>query len=569
MSENIHICSLSKKENSGFPKLPPNASCGSRFIRRLRKFVAINPNNARCKTYFRNRSGLITEAKKYAASPYFFVIHPFSNCHAFLEVTFFVAWLYSLFLSPLVVFYPVPNSDTLHDKVEYYFVLNVQRLLVISFFFTGYVDKKSQNIIIEPKKIILRYLRTYFIFDLIATGSVTSPVEEYVQKNYAEYFYFSVKSAEYFLIVLCYYVRFNTVTNYMTDIFQILKLPRRIQSILGHVLRTYLILHLFTCMLYGIPRALYNDHWPEESWLTKTRPRPEDGTILPKYLDCLMVASCYFFGASHDLYNVDLPNEQLCLSIVTLFGRLYTLFLLADLLRVFGIAQVAESNYEQELCCLEEYMTSKNLPEKLRKRLRNFYEYKLRRRLFNEREIFSTLSEHLRTELFLFSARKLIQRLFVFRSVPKPVVSSLISLMKMEIYSPREIIIKMGTTVENVSFISSGTVSVINQEGTELCHLEDADEFGIISSVTDDKQIYQIEAVEPTEIIYINKQYFLNILHNYGDVLAKMDEMVKQRLARLMKIQEHIKKGGSNIISDLRNGNLLERFHKRPLIVIE
>ncbi|KAJ8958432.1 hypothetical protein NQ318_002218 [Aromia moschata] len=46
-----------------------------------------------------------------------------------------------------------------------------------------------------------------------------------------------------------------------------------------------------------------------------------------------------------------------------------------------------------------------------------------------------------------------------------------------------------------------------------------------------------------------------------------MDEMVKQRLAKLKTIQENIKMGRSNIISDLRNGNILESFQKRPLIL--
>ncbi|KAJ8958431.1 hypothetical protein NQ318_002217 [Aromia moschata] len=509
MPENVHVCSLPKQENSGFPKLPPNASCGSRFIRRLRKFTAINPNNAKCKTFFRNRSGLVAEAKHCANSPYFFVIHPFSNCHSIIEVTFFVAWLYSLIIGPLVAFEPLRSTNKLYDIVEHYFLLNIQRLLVISFFFNGYVDQKTQNIIIDPRKIALRYFRTYMFFDLIATESITSPIQQYIAKYYVEEVSFTVNSGIRIFIILCYYVRFNTVIYYLRDISLIVKLPRGVKVIFVHILRTYLILHLFTCILYGVPKTLYFDNWPEQSWLVQAHIHVTgNSSLMNKYLECFLVAVCYFFGASHGVYDVNLPNEQLCLSIVTLFGRLYTLFLLADLLRVFGIAQVAESNYEQQLCCLEEYMTSKNLPEKLRKRLRNFYEYKLRRRHFNEHEIFSTLSEHLRTELFLFAARKLIKRLFVFKTVPKSIVYSLISLMKLEIYSPRDIIVKFGATVDNVYFISSGTVSVINQEGAELCHLEDADEFGIISSVTDDKQMYQIEAVEPTEIIYINKQLF-------------------------------------------------------------
>ncbi|KAJ8975760.1 hypothetical protein NQ317_004810 [Molorchus minor] len=176
-------------------------------------------------------------------------------------------------------------------------------------------------------------------------------------------------------------------------------------------------------------------------------------------------------GMAHQ-YEVTMTNEQCCLILVMIFGRLYTLFLLADLLRLFGIASVSESNYEQQISRLNEYMTSKK----------------------------STLSEQLKTELFLFSARKPIKGIPVLATLPKFILGTVVAEMKHHTFSPKDTILKIGTVSENIYFISSGTVAIYNEAGHELYHLEDADEFGIVSIASEGLQRYKLEAIETTDI---------------------------------------------------------------------
>ncbi|VEN46048.1 unnamed protein product, partial [Callosobruchus maculatus] len=67
------------------------------------------------------------------------------------------------------------------------------------------------------------------------------------------------------------------------------------------------------------------------------------------YVTCFQVTACFFFGAKHATYNGDLPSENLILFVVSIYGRLYTLYMIADLLKLFGITNVSESVYEQKI----------------------------------------------------------------------------------------------------------------------------------------------------------------------------------------------------------------------------
>ncbi|KAJ8975767.1 hypothetical protein NQ317_004817 [Molorchus minor] len=520
MSPNQHFCTLKLTDTTGFPKLPPNASLGRRLIRKLRILAAVNPNNAKCKQFFRNKSSQVAEAKSFARSPYSFVVHPFSDCNTLIETLFFIAWLSSLITDPLRAFEPVEGLNGYYFYFDRYVMVNVQRVLVVSFFFVGYVDTKTKQIIVHPIKIAKHYLRTI-----------------------------------------------HTVLQMLRGIAQHLTLPKSVQDLIVHVLRTFIILHFFCCMMYGIPDLVYMKHWPKESWLVMANIHRDSSVGLPdKYLECFLVVVCYFFGASHSKFDVNMPNEQLMLSAVALFGRLYTLFLIADLLRIFGIAKTSESNYMQQLSQLEEYMTTKKLPCHLRDKLLKYYEQKLKKHCFNEDELFATLSEHLRTEVFLFTARKLIRRVYFFRSIPKDLLSRIMAFMTLETYLPKEVVIKIGSKVDNVYFISSGTLAVIDAAGTEICHLSGFDEFGILASFSDAIQIYQVEAIEPTEMFIISKREFIRLMEGHTEVIAKINEMLNQRLSRLESLQEKIRKGGASVITDLKTGNILENLKEKPLV---
>ncbi|XP_018574781.1 potassium channel KAT1-like [Anoplophora glabripennis] len=557
-----HICTLPVRDTSGLPKLPPNASWTKRCCRNIRKLFLMNPNHFKCNKLFRNKSSVLGERKRHANSPYSLVIHPLSTLNTILEIVFVLTWFYSLIMEPLTVF--SSNFSKYLKKLQFVAVAPIRLTLIILLFNVGYIDERTKRVIIERKKIILRYLRTFFFFDICTSAyplyfMKTLSMKGLVKcssRHIRESYCFEVL---YVLRILCCWVRINTLLTFLNDTLANVNVRKTLRIFVTHLIRTFIYLHLSAFLLYFVPYLFHRGDWPRESWLTEAKiTHSEDLSF--QYCQSLLLAMCYFFGISYD-FHIELIDEQICIIVITLFGRLYTLYLLADILNIFGIVGISESMYEKQLSRLQQYMAAKHLPENMRQRMLKYYEFKFQKRFFKEAEIINTLSQHLRTELFLFTARKLVQKVDFFKRLPTAAIGTLIGAMNSETYSPRDVIIKLGSESDDIFFISTGTVALMNKEGVELCHLEDGEEFGTTCFIAKE-QMFTVVAVETTEVFTISKEKFLEFLKPNQDVVNVFISSVRAKVARLKALEGRIVTG-IDLLTDLRSGNILEGRTRR------
>lgn len=557
------MCSLPVKDTSGLPKLPPNASWFKKCCRSARKLYLLNPNHFKCSKMFRNKSSVFAERKRHATSPYSLVIHPLSTLSTILEAIFIITWFYSMICDPMIVFSSRfnPIFRIMQGKV----VVAIRVILIVIIFNVGYIEEEKKKIIIEPKKIISRYLKTYFLFDVAATSLLIKILEklsdvgvvkcslQYIRESYC----FEIM---HIIHVLCSWARINTLLTFMDDTCANLRLAKKPRILLIHIVRTFLFLQLSSFILYFVPYVLYKGDWPKESWLAQANVK-HTNNLWDQYFHTFLVGVCYFFGVSYE-YDITLTSEQVCIALITFFGRIYSLYLLADILNVFGIVSISEGTYEKQISFLQQYMAAKHLPEDLRRRMLKYYEFKFQRRYFDETHIIECLSHHLRIELFLFTARKLIHKVEIFKKLPSTTVGTIIAAMRVETYSPRDVIIKLGSDSEELFFISTGTVALKNKNDVELCHLEDGDEFGT-SCLIHRTQIYTAVAAETTEVFVISKSKFLEFLKPHSEVTAAFHNSVKAKLAALKAIEGKLAMGTIDLFSDIQSGNVLEKRTRR------
>lgn len=77
-------------------------------------------------------------------------------------------------------------------------------------------------------------------------------------------------------------------------------------------------------------------------------------------------------------------------------------------------------------------------------------------------------SENLRREIALYSSRRFIQNVVLFRDLPRNALESIVVNLKMELYLPNDMIIKAGTQGDCMFFLASGTVAVLTPTGKEV-----------------------------------------------------------------------------------------------------
>ncbi|KAG5885309.1 hypothetical protein JTB14_010082 [Gonioctena quinquepunctata] len=317
--------------------------------------------------------------------------------------------------------------------------------------------------------------------------------------------------------------------------------------------------------MFSFPKLIHGRSYPEGSWLVQAEIYElYDVPFLKLYGEALLLVFCFFFGITYDKYTILYTNEQITLTIITLVGRLYTLFMIADLLKMFGLVGVSESKYEQYLSQLKEYMSSKNLPDELRSKLLEYSEYKMRKKYFNEKQILDTLSEHLRIEMLLYGARKSLDKHAVFKNIPKSDLGELFTSMKIETFLPGDVITRANTKNDYVFFILSGAVAVTNSDDEEIVHLDEGNQFGLCVSA-DGKIMYSHVAVEISELSYLPKKVFIQFLEAHPVLSQHYAGAVRRKIEKYSAIESFLDKGGDDVITALRAGTLLERQHLRTV----
>ncbi|KAJ8916638.1 hypothetical protein NQ315_000283 [Exocentrus adspersus] len=567
---NVHHCSLSQVDTGGMARLPPNASKWQRLVRWTRTMINVNPNDLGCKSFFYNRSVIRTEQRRHIRSRYNYIIHPFSVMQSALKILFFLIWTFKMLVLPVLInmMYSktISTSSFLFNRSNMFGWLPVQLMVIVFFFFVGYINYDTKEIVLEHRRVVLRYLKTYFFFDLASSELVQlviwgwiarmdiQPRPPYLQR---------VLHLFRYCHVICLYVRIGTVLTFLDAITEMLFIKPWVRRCLRYAFETFMYLHFLCCVLYFVPVVVYLNAWPEDSWLVRAQIHPDvrGMQFWRLYVECMLMTLCYFFGASSGKYTVVRTNEQIALAVIAFLGRLYTLFCIADVLNVFGIVGVSESNYEQKMAELKEYMVSANLPQGLRSTMVKYYDYKLQKRYFNEAEILNSLSDHLRMEIFLYSARRLsVSKLFKHMSSVH--ISNLISNMRLETFAPGDVIFKPDHQHDNIYFISTGTIAILNKEEMELCHLEDEDVFGLVQTLLHACQYYAV-VIETTDLFVINGDEFCRMLEPFPEATKHLRRLTQERYAKYTRMGNDIKLKMNNCLTDLRTSRMLEKRRKR------
>lgn len=264
------------------------------------------------------------------------------------------------------------------------------------------------------------------------------------------------------------------------------------------------------------------------------------------------------------MYVTAEPGEQILCSIMMISGLFFFSFILSVTLRIVKSANASESKYDELINQLNEYMRNKNFPTLLRSRLLLYYENRFQKHYFKENAILSTLSEHLKYEMFLHTCKGLVEKVSLFHGLSKTVVGSIVAVLKHEVYLPNDLICKAGAPGDCMYFINFGTVAIVLPNGREYCHLEDGDHFGEICIVLDDShqvRTANVIAIEITEVFKLDKKDFKTYVKNQEQILKKLEKTASERYRELSVLEERATEDNKkryNVVHELRQGRILE-----------
>ncbi|KAL3275164.1 hypothetical protein HHI36_019934 [Cryptolaemus montrouzieri] len=556
--KNYHDCDLIRGSESCLPGLPTHSAKCSKWWRQMKKYMILDKHHRKAKRVFRSHFAIISERMRHASLEHGFVIHPLSIFAIYREHLICVLWMIMFNLDPYnISFYHASSIDS----SAFYFKIAIDFLLLINVFLEfniGYCLPITKEIVLNPKKICLRYLRTYFLIDFF------SCIPYYFILKWNGINLADTRLAFIDSIKLIRLFRRSTMSSFMIDLFAQFRMSESVIKWVEIFLMTLYIVHWWACAFHGLPILWFNGYknLPETSWIMKAELYKNDTFIGPvyRYMVSILTATSHFYGSSEGGHYFEENFEKLMASLCLISGFAYCTYFVAHFLQIFGSINIADSKYDELVYQLEEYSRAKKLPEELQHRLTTYYEYKFQKKFFMEDAILNTLSEHLRFEILLYNCRHIVEKVMALQGLSKNVVGSLIANFKLEVYLQNDVIIKYGDPPLKMYFISHGTVAVYWSNGQEITHHEDGDFFGSVQ----DTSIVNVVAAEITETFSMNvtdAKYIFRVEKEVADRMNKLQtakQLEYRNLAQMVEDVDH-----HSVLLDLRKGYILERRRMR------
>lgn len=142
---------------------------------------------------------------------------------------------------------------------------------------------------------------------------------------------------------------------------------------------------------------------------------------------------------SEDDLDTFTPGKVI-MTVCILLGVFYNIYLLIQILNIMNIVHEPKTKFYEAMNQLEAYMKMKQFPLHLQKRCKLFYRKKFRNSYYIENEIMEILSEPLQREILINSNQFFVERVDLFKNIPKALVTKIAASCKKEEFLPNDLV---------------------------------------------------------------------------------------------------------------------------------
>uniref|UniRef100_A0A672QK73 Potassium/sodium hyperpolarization-activated cyclic nucleotide-gated channel 2-like n=1 Tax=Sinocyclocheilus grahami TaxID=75366 RepID=A0A672QK73_SINGR len=423
------------------------------------------------------------------------IIHPYSDFRFYWDFTMLLFMVGNLIIIPVGITFFKDETTTpwiiFNVISDTFFLMD----LVLNFR-TGIIIEDNSDIILDPKTIKKKYLKTWFIVDFVSSIPVDY-IFLIVEKGIDSEVY---KTARALRIV-----RF-------TKILSLLRLLR-LSRLIRYIHQWEEIFHMTYDMASAVMR-IFN-------------------------LIAMMLLLCHWDGCLQFLVPMlqDFPSDCWV-----------SLNKMVKLPHFLYISVFLSLQYKQ----VEQYMSFHKLPADFRQKIHDYYEHRYQGKMFDEESILEELNEPLREEIVNFNCRKLVASMPLFANAEPNFVTAMLTKLRFEVFQPGDYIVREGTIGKKMYFIQHGVVNVITK-GTVGMKLSDGSYFGEICLLTRGRRTASVRAETYCRLYSLSVDNFNEVLEEYPMMRRAFETVAIDRLDRLGKKNSILM---NKVQHDLNSGTL-------------
>ncbi|KDO25671.1 hypothetical protein SPRG_08970 [Saprolegnia parasitica CBS 223.65] len=420
--------------------------------------------------------------------------------------------------------------DTTDRCIDVFFGVDILLTLRLAF-----VDPRSGVVVRDPRDIARRYLRGWFLFDVL----VTLPWDLFRIEPTAVASLVGVFRLAKLGKVLRL-IKYGQILEFFEDRICL----SRNAVVAFELLATIgLVAHYTACGFYLVARL--NDDYLNTSWLATLgflNEPPWNLYVISLYWSLTLMTTVGF----GDIYPVSIYERSFAILAMGVSAAAYA-YVIASMSSIVLLMNINETRYYERLNEVNAYMKARDLPALLQLRTRKYYRYFLQRKtVYNEARILHDLPSNLKHEVADHYAKVTIRNVVFFHDLPKGFTTEIAMRLKPTFCPPNSVVITMGEVANEMYIISKGMLHVTlphkeSQRDIGITYLYDGNHFGEMALLLTDqerKRTATVRAELYSELHGLEYEHLEAVLARYPIVLEKLMHMAVARMILLTNLQK-------------------------------
>ncbi|CAJ1072056.1 potassium/sodium hyperpolarization-activated cyclic nucleotide-gated channel 2-like [Xyrichtys novacula] len=463
------------------------------------------------------------------------IIHPYSDFRFYWDFTMLLFMVGNLIIIPVGITFFKDETTTpwiiFNVVSDTFFLMD----LVLNFR-TGIIIEDNSDIILDPKTIKKKYLKTWFIVDFVSSIPVDY-IFLIVEKGIDSEVYKTARALRIVrftkILSLLRLLRLSRLIRYIHQWEEIFHMTydlasavMRIFNLIGMML---LLCHWDGCLQFLVPML---QDFPSDCWVSLNKMENDTWSELYSF--------AVFKAMSHMLcigYGRQAPESlsDIWLTMLSMIvgATCYAVFI-GHATALIQSLDSSRRQYQEKYKQVEQYMSFHKLPADFRQKIHDYYEHRYQGKMFDEESILGELSEPLREEIVNFNCRKLVASMPLFANAEPNFVTAMLTKLRFEVFQPHDYIIREGTIGKKMYFIQHGVCSVITK-GTLAMKLSDGSYFGEICLLTRGRRTASVRAETYCRLYSLSVDHFNEVLEEYPMMRRAFETVAIDRLDRIGK----------------------------------